>query len=222
MSMPYDLSKTGRVAAMFLLAYAAAEVLFTWHSFQLFGFYDAIEGNLLSAVEMDAEAARIDGTGILVAGVFMITLIGCYIASGMWIYRAATNAQAVTPNPDAIGPGWSVGWFAVPIANFWMPYKALRQHWDGLAGSGGPSWPSWAIIWWLLWVFGNATATVGTRLNFDAQTIDQFRTATTLDVASSVLSIPAALMFRKLILDMTALSADARPATTPDLEEGQL
>ncbi|MEX3017263.1 DUF4328 domain-containing protein [Gymnodinialimonas hymeniacidonis] len=223
MSLPYDLSKTGRVASIFLLAYMAAELLFTWHSFQLFGFYDAIDGNLLSAAEMDAEAARIDGTGIFVAGVFLIALIGSYIASGMWIYRAASNAQAVTPNPEVITPGWAVGWYFVPFANFVMPYKAMRQTWDGLVGSGGRDWPSWAIIWWLLWVATTVIAGVSNNINFNAYTIEDFRTGTTLDVVSSLTAIPAAFLFRKLILEMTAISAEARPASsTPDLEEGQL
>ncbi|MBF9042441.1 DUF4328 domain-containing protein [Rhodobacterales bacterium HKCCE4037] len=218
--LPYDLSKTARVATIFLLAYCLAEIVFTWHSFELFAFYDDIDSNLLTQAEIEAEATRIDNAGILVAGLFLITLFGSYIASGMWIYRAASNARAIRQDDSMITPGWAVGWYFVPFANLVMPYKAMRQTWDGLAGHGGPVWPAWGIVWWLLWVAGSLVAAIGNNINFSAATIEEFRTGTTLDVVSSVTAIPAALLFRKLILDMTALSAAARPASTPDLEEG--
>ncbi|WP_224816690.1 DUF4328 domain-containing protein [Hasllibacter sp. MH4015] len=162
------------------------------------------------------KTARIDGIGVIVAAGFLVVLLATYIASGMWIYRAAANAQAVDPDPDRIKPGWAVGWFFVPIANLWMPYKSYGQTWASL--HNGASLPSWAIVWWLCWIAGNYTAWIATRLNFSADTIDGFRTASTPDIVSSLVSIPAALMFRKLIFDVTQASAQAQmPATPPPL-----
>ncbi len=220
MRLPYDLSKTARVATVLLLVYCVAEAAFAWHSYILYGFYNVVEAGLLSNAELDAEAARIDGTGVLVAVVFLIVLISCYIVSGMWIFRASSNAQFVEPDPEAIRPGWAVGWFAIPFANFVMPYKSMGQTWARLAGRDGPSWPSWGIIWWVFWLISTIVAGVGNRINLSAETFDQYRLGATLDIISSLASIPAAILFRKLILEVTALSAEARPASTPDLEEG--
>lgn len=217
MTLPYDLSKTGRVATVLLMIYCAAEILFALTSFQLFAFYDLIEGGTLTQFEMDQEAASVDSIGLFVGVFFLISVIGCYIASGMWVYRVAANAQAVMPDSDRITPGWSIGWFFVPIANLWMPYRALRQHWNGLHGNGGlnDSLPGWAFLWWICWLMGNAVATSSTRINLNADTIDEFRTSTTLDLVSSGLAIVAALLFRHFILELTRASAAASPHQTP-------
>ena len=224
-TLPYDLSKIARLASVMLLVYCAAELIFTWHSFILFGFYDAIESGTLSDAEMNAEIAWVDGTGALIGIGFILVLIVCYIVNGMWIYRAASNAQAIHPDDTAITPGWSVGWYFVPFANLVMPFRAMNQTRNRLNGRDASAEPATGLMWcwWLTWLLGNSIATFGFRLNMDAQTIDDFRTATSFDVASSVASMIAALLFRKLIKDMTAAGETAQPMTsqTPNPEEGQ-
>lgn len=221
MSFPYDLNKTGRVAAVFLMIYVAAELLFSWSSFQLLSFYDLVEGGTLTNAEMDAEAARVDAAGLAVGVFFIVSIIGCYIASGMWVYRAAANAQAAAPENDRITPGWSVGWFFVPFANLVMPYRALRQHWNGLHGNSDmdASLPGWAFLWWICWLIGNAIATASARINLNADTIAEFRTSTYMDLASSGLAIAAALLFRHFILQLTRASAQADPRHSSNQEK---
>jgi hypothetical protein len=218
MTFPYDLNKTGKAAAILLAVYCAAELIFVWHSMTLFNFYDVVEGGTLSNAELDQAAASVDSTGAAVGIFFLVTLIGCFIASGMWIYRVAANAQVVMPDDNRITPGWSVGWFFVPFANLVMPYRALRQHWNGLHGNADLSagLPGWAFAWWMLWLLGNSISTVSTRMNLEADTIDAFRTSTTLDIVSSGVSILAALLFRHFILVLTRVSASASPHVPRD------
>lgn len=211
--LPYDLGPIGRITAMFLLVYCAAEVAFIWHSTVLFEFYNVVEANTLSPAELEAEAAWVDDVAIYIAAIFLLTLLICMILSAMWIYRAASNAQAVVPDEKRIRPGWAVGWFAIPFANLVMPFRAMRQTWNGLHGVRdlNAGMPGWTLFWWLFWLGGNAASTGATRLNFGAQSIDEFRFATTMDVVASCLSIPAALLFRHLILTLTRASAEAFP-----------
>lgn len=210
---PYDLNKTGRTAATFLLIYCAAELAFMWHSFTLFGFYDLLETGNLTQFEMDAEAAQVDAFGAPVGGFLMLAMLACYIVSGMWIYRAAANAQAVVPDSKRITPGWSVGWFFVPFANLFMPFRAMRQTWNGLHGNSTLSapMPGWTLLWWLAWLVSSAAATAALRISLDAVSLDEFRIATYLDLASSIIAIIAALLFRHLILELTHTSAEASP-----------
>lgn len=164
-------------------------------------------------------ARGIDSAGAIVGIGFIVILLACYIVSGIWLYRASANAAAVHPADGRITPGWAVGWYFVPFANLWMPFKSMRQTWNGLNGNPdmNKGMPGWTIAWWVLWLIGNYVAWFGLRLNLDAQTLDEFRLATTFDIVSSVASIPAALLFRKLILDLTRASAGATPFTPSEM-----
>ena len=213
MNLPYDLNKTGRVAAMLLLVYCVAELAFIWAQTRLFAFYDVIESGTLTQTELDAAAVSVDGASTVVAVFFIAALMGCFVSGGMWIYRAAANAQAVIPDDNRITPGWSVGWFFIPFANLVMPYRSIKQTWNGLRGIGDLSAdiPGWILLWWLAWLLGNAISTASSRISMDAASIDDFRFVSTLDIVSSVVAIIAAILFRKLILDLTQASAEAEP-----------
>ena len=213
MNMPYDLSKTERTASMFLTLYSAAEAVFILYCFYLFRFFTQLETGNMNQREMDAAGVRVDAMGTPIIALFLLALIGCYIVCGMWMYRAAANAQAVTPDDDRITPGWTVGWLFIPFANLVMPYRAMRQAWNGLNGNLGLNdpMPGYALGWWLLWLLGNSIATAATRMSLEADSIDAFRTATQFDIASSSVSIVAALLLRHLIQEMTRISAGASP-----------
>jgi hypothetical protein len=212
-SLPYDLAKTGRTAAVFLLLYCAAEVAFIWHSTRMVAFFDRLETGSLTQAQMDAEAANVDAVGAAVGGLLFLAFIASAIVSGMWIYRAASNAQAVTPDPERITPGWSVGWFFVPFANLVMPYRAVRQSWNGLHGNGdlNAGMPGWALLWWLCWLLGNSLSTAALRISLNGASLDDFRFATTVDILGSAASIAGAFLFRHLILELTRVSAQATP-----------
>ena len=211
--LPYDLSKTARVTSILLVVYCLAELTLLVTNVQLFGFYDLVESGSLTNAELDQAAARVDAASLAAGGFFFVSLVACVIVSGMWVYRLAANANAVTPDENRITPAWSVGWFAVPFANLVMPYRMIRQHWHGLNGSddlnGGL--PGWVLFWWSMWLIGNVLSFVASRSLTNAQTIDQFRTASMLEIASSVVGIGAALLFRNLVLEMTPMSAAASP-----------
>src|SRR3546814_553157 len=53
--------------------------------------------------------------------------LACAIVVLRWIHRANVNARAMGARDLAASPGMSVGWFFVPIAHLWLPFKAMRQ-----------------------------------------------------------------------------------------------
>ncbi|MEJ6393340.1 DUF4328 domain-containing protein [Gymnodinialimonas sp. 2305UL16-5] len=209
--MPYRLIHTARIASIMLFVYCAAEVAFIWNSLQMLSFLNLVETSSDQAA-IDAQAERIDGIAIFVGGFFIFAVVASFVSGGMWIYRACANSLAVRPNPEAITPGWAVGWFAVPFANLWMPFKAMRQTWNGLHGNpdlDGPV-PVWMRAWWGFWLLGNMVSILANRINLDAVTLNDYRTGSSLDLVSSVLSIGAALLFRHLIVTLTRVSAEAQ------------
>ncbi|MGI0036951.1 MAG: DUF4328 domain-containing protein [Nitrososphaera sp.] len=80
------------------------------------------------------------------------------VAFLLWFYRANRNLRALGGTGLRFTPGWAVVWWFVPIANFWMPYKAAVE----MAKAGDPSVgatdreirsqlkaPRLILIWWV-------------------------------------------------------------------------
>ena len=89
---------------------------------------------------------------------FLAVLIAVLIVNGMWIFRATSNARYFDPQDRRIGPGWAVGWYAVPLANLWMPYKAMKQTWNASFGDPRPmdaKVPVLFVFWWASWLGSN-------------------------------------------------------------------
>jgi hypothetical protein len=49
------------------------------------------------------------------------------LALFFWIYRANKNARALSERALEYSPGWAIGWFFVPLAGWWQPYKVMRE-----------------------------------------------------------------------------------------------
>ena len=96
----------------------------------------------------------------LLALVYLVALLACYVLVGWWIYRTNANAHTFT-STMAISPGWSIGWFFVPFANLAMPYQGVKEVWQeshrsaGLHEEAESSLVGW---WWGLWIASNVAS----------------------------------------------------------------
>lgn len=70
-------------------------------------------------------------------------------------FRAMKNLYTIA-SPDArMSPGWTVGWYFIPFANFWLPVMGMSQIWRGSHRALGEVPPSRVLtIWWASWVAG--------------------------------------------------------------------
>ncbi len=105
------------------------------------------------------------GAGFLWGLFFLITgVVFC-----VWIYRANVNARALGASDMSITPGWSVGWFFVPFANFVKPFIAVREIWNASdsdprdVSASGPTAPIVAA-WWCAWILTHVLGFVGARI----------------------------------------------------------
>ncbi|MDF2693553.1 MAG: hypothetical protein K0S65_1936 [Labilithrix sp.] len=131
-------------------------------------------GLLTAIVPMGAEQTL---TMFAVVGLLGLVSMGVSIFTSivflLWTYQAAKNVRAFGQRGLTFTPGWAVGWWFVPVASLWLPYKALREIWrasdpDAL-GSGGGAWmtrsvPSLFPLWWttyLLYSFVSAFSVIG-------------------------------------------------------------
>lgn len=90
--------------------------------------------------------------GLLQTGIAITTII----LFSMWIYRSNFNARQLGARGMKFSPGWSVGYYFIPILWFWKPYQAMKEIWR--ASRAPASWESvtrGAVLpwWWFFFLF---------------------------------------------------------------------
>lgn len=114
-------------------------------------------------VELDTLSA----IGSLASVAYLIVFIASIIVVAMWIYRARANLRAAGIDGLEYTPGWSVGWFFVPIANLFKPFDAMRELWNVShvhSDSDTRNTPSTLIAWWACYIVGSMLSRIGTRI----------------------------------------------------------
>ncbi|MBN1817841.1 MAG: DUF4328 domain-containing protein [Sedimentisphaerales bacterium] len=97
---------------------------------------------------------------------YMAAGVATFIIFLFWVYRTKYNVVQLGAQDLEFTPGWSVGWFFVPLLFLWKPYLAMQEtfkasrnpgNWKGRPGSPviGGWWACW-IIGLVLWKASNA------------------------------------------------------------------
>jgi Domain of unknown function (DUF4328) len=56
-----------------------------------------------------------------------VSLVFAVVFFSIFIHRAASNVRALGRYGMEYTPGWCVGWFFVPFANLYRPYRAVAE-----------------------------------------------------------------------------------------------
>jgi hypothetical protein len=84
-----------------------------------------------------AQVAANDSRQRLLATLEISLGILAFVSLLVWVYRINSNARAMGAKKMRYTPGWSVGWFFIPMANLVMPYLILKELWLASATSVG-------------------------------------------------------------------------------------
>ena len=121
----------------------------------LAGVYDFFSYFSLPA-EVDANEVVLPSDAVvgIVGLVQFIIAIVTGITFLRWIYRSNKNLRALSGESMVFTPGWSVGWFFIPIAVLWKPYQVMKEIWNVshksiIADHALVKW------WWALWLVSN-------------------------------------------------------------------
>ncbi len=158
----------------------------------------------LAVAAGEASDARQGVVGIVQFLVFVIS--GILILK--WIYHANYNARQLGASEMVFTPGWSIGWYFIPIANLWKPYQAMKEIWK--ASSNPQSWSSQAVSsllpwWWFFWIVSNMIANVSFRLAMSAEEINELLAANIVTQLSDVTGIPLSLIVIGIISRVHAM-----------------
>jgi len=98
----------------------------------------------------------------------MIPFIIVWVAETLliirWIYRAAANTYALGI-PIGYKPHWSVTGYIIPLVNFVLPYRAMKQIADNSAQAARhePVSPGLLGFWWATWLASSLMTAVSSR-----------------------------------------------------------
>jgi hypothetical protein len=148
------------------------------------------------------EFTLMDGVELL-SGLFSL---GTFIITGvlflMWIHRANRNVRALGAEGMKFTPGWSVGWYFIPIASLWKPYQAMKEIWQ--ASHNPKLWTTQELkpivnVWWTLWLLSNILGNASLRTWLRAHTPEALVAAEAVSLFSDLVDIPLCLVAIKLV-----------------------
>jgi Domain of unknown function (DUF4328)/Protein of unknown function (DUF2510) len=189
---------------------------------------DELAGNAAN----DAVDAFFNGLSL-----FFLILVGIGGLFVLWMYRAARNNQSFD-RPGALGPGWAIGSWFIPLGSLALPAIQLQQIWRGADGSvprGDPRWrgvraSAQLWVWWVSYVLAQSLTFVGFTLiggtdDTDSELtasalldhLDDVRTGVTLFVAGQVLMVLAATLGAVMVVRLSSRQEAAATALGPVL-----
>ncbi|MFE2977427.1 DUF4328 domain-containing protein [Streptomyces sp. NPDC059258] len=140
---------------------------------------------------------------------FLVTAVVFII----WFHRTRRNAEVFDPSVQRMGPGWAVGGWFVPIANFWFPYRVAAGIWEASARPRPdeslrevPRTP--LNLWWSAWVGTLLLARVSGRMWDRATDPAEIARAAGLVAASDALDIVAAVFAILFVRALTRMQVE--------------
>lgn len=145
----------------------------------------------------------------MVVGLAALLYLAALLMAGFlvlkWVHRSNAIAQALASGMS-ITPGWSIGWFFIPIGNLWKPFEGVRQSWqvshDPAAWQEVPV-PTHLRWWWACWLVWGAVSNASFRLALRAETVSDYLLTDYLDVASGIVALPLGLLLVWIIRRLT-------------------
>ena len=204
--------------------------------------FDVIEYNLIVAIGDGTQAPALDITSRIEASdrhqtVMGWTQVAIVVTSSIlwlvWVFKSNKLARALGANDMKYSPGWSVGWYFVPILNFFHPYLAMKEIYlatlspDDFDTSRDPSAQPESLnfvgLWWLFWILDGFVSKASFRYSSKAETIPELIFSSKLLIASELVGIATVLTSILLVKRVWAMpltrlrmcSASTRPDSWP-------
>jgi len=170
--------------------------------------------NEMRPTDLAGEVDVSDFQGIM-AILQLLNLVVLIVLFCIWIYRANSNARQFGATDMQFSPGWSVGWYFIPIANLWKPYQAMREIWQ--ASADPAHWqqqPRGSILplWWTFFLLSNFLGNASLRLSLRASSVPDLILAGMVGAANDVLDIVSTAIALVLVTQIFRMQMARRAA----------
>jgi hypothetical protein len=164
---------------------------------------DFMQLNLLGSGTFSIEQAEFNDARQRIIGILYIV---AFIVVGFvflkWIYRVNSNCHGFGAQGMKFSAGWSIGYYFIPIANWYRPYQAMKEIWKVSTnpinwenGNGSPllGW------WWTLWLISGFMGQASFRMTMRADSISSLQSSTTVSIISNFLDFPLCIVAISLV-----------------------
>ena len=161
--------------------------------------------------------------------VIAFSYLGVFIVSGIlilkWIYQANQNARQLGAKDMAFSPGWSIGFYFIPIVSLWKPYQAMKEIWK--ASQNPSNWSEEKVssilgIWWFFWIANSIAGQAAFRMSRRAEEISEIMNVNLVSQASEVISIPLAFVTWLLIKNVSNVQLAMRERSDEQPETNEV
>lgn len=155
------------------------------------------DGTFATQAEAVAAAEASDLRLLVVGGLQSLIFVVSGVWILRWIYLASRNARELGATGMQFSPGWSVGWYFVPIMNLWKPFQAMKEIWQ--ASERPRDWqkgPAHGLLvaWWTLWLLSSSASNASLRMSLRADSIGELLAANRVTQIADLLSIPMSIV----------------------------
>jgi hypothetical protein len=144
---------------------------------------DAFDNPTFSNVHAANDAASaVNDAGSVVE----LLSIAIFVLLIVFLYRASKNTELWNDTRRAWTPGWAIGGWFIPIANFVIPFLVARDIWrrtPDATKSGA------LVVWWVLFVIG----AIAFRIDLTTTTLSEHRVEDWLHIVGSLAYAGAAI-----------------------------
>ena|SRR5690242_1931178 len=166
------------------------------------------------------QASANDGRERLIAMLAALFFLGTAIAWLMWQHRAYANLQLIGSRDTEHTPGWSVGYWFIPLVNLFRPYQITAEIYrrsellNGRDPIGGLSGPPLVGAWWAVYIVWGASIRFYTVMGKDSHTLETMLSTTNIELTSHVIGVVAAILAIQVIRSIDRFQ-QAFPVTEP-------
>jgi len=180
---------------------------------------------MLVGVEQGAELTTADASAndtreVLIGRLSLLLFIGAGICWLMWQHRAYANLTLIGSRDTEHTPGWSVGYWFIPLVNLFRPYQITAEIYrrsellNGRDPIGGLSGPPLVGAWWFVYLVWGGSIRFYTVIGREAKTLPTLLSATNIELTSHVIGVVAAILAIQVIRSIDRFQ-QAFPETEP-------
>jgi len=205
-----DLKKLVGMLQLLLAANLLLAVVGLWSgSIELELLHRIQEGKNFTEDEATSSDSRQWALGVI----YMILYVATAVVFLRWTYLSNRNAGSLIDGNLRNSPGWSVGWYFVPIATLWKPYQALKEIFQASHPEFTSNWaeapfPKAMPVWWTLWIISGALGQFILRRSISAKTIDELIEVSTVVRISDLLDIPLMIVAIMLVTRLARFQSE--------------
>jgi hypothetical protein len=210
-----DLSGITSVLKLLFAAAVVLAIISLWSGLEEIELLKRIQdGRVFS--EADAEAS--DARQAVLGGIYFLLWLITFIIFLRWTYQSNRNARFLGGNSLQYTPGWSVGWYFIPILGLWKPYLALKEIFKASHPDFGHEWKNAPIpkilpLWWTLFILSIGLGQILFRMTLRAESLEELIDASQLMLVSDLVDIPLSALGFALVATLGSLQTEKQKRT---------